>query len=274
MATTVTENLESREYTDGVSAMLSYTIHGTADESAAMADLQTTAPTIFQGLPRQSTRVEPLHVDTGNPAGSVWTGTARFSKVDPPPPPPETGDSSFSFDTGGGTQHITQALSTINSYAPAGQTAPDFKGAISVTQDNVEGVDITVPVYNFSETHYIDDATVTIGYRGTLFSLTGKVNDADFKGLNAGECLFLGAAGSKRGEDDWEITFRFAGLPNVTGLMVGDIGPISKKGWEYLWVRYEDQEDAAANSLVKRPVSAYVEQVYRLGSFGALGIGT
>ena len=32
-------------------------------------------------------------------------------------------------------------------------------------------------------------------------------------GLAAGECLFLGASGSKRGEDDWEIAFRFAASP-------------------------------------------------------------
>ncbi len=39
-----------------------------------------------------------------------------------------------------------------------GKTAPNFGGAIGVTQDNVEGVDIYVPVYNFSETHHIDPA--------------------------------------------------------------------------------------------------------------------
>lgn len=98
--------------------------------------------------------------------------------------------------------------------------------------------------------------------------------NGSFKGLAAGECLFLGAAGSKRGDEDWEITFRFAGSPNVTGLSVGPITGISKKGWEYLWVRYADVEDDNAKALVKRPVAAYVEQVYDAGNFGALGIGT
>jgi len=47
--------------------------------------------------------------------------------------------------------------------------------------------------------------------------------------------LFLGATGSERGEgpdDDWEITFRFAANPNQTGLSVGSISGISKKGWK------------------------------------------
>ena len=82
-------------------------------------------------------------------------------------------------------------------YAASG-TVPDFGGAIGVTHDNVEGVDITIPVYSFPETHFLDAAFVTPGYYGTLFNLTGKVNDASFKGLAAGECLFLGASGSIR----------------------------------------------------------------------------
>jgi hypothetical protein len=135
-------------------------------------------------------------------------------------------------------------------------------------------VDITVPVYNFTETHYLPDSQVTMGYRGDLFRLTGKVNNASFKGLDAGECLFLGASGSKRGSDDWEITFRFAASPNKTGLTIGDIINIDKKGWEYLWVRYADAEDPASNTLVKQPVAAYVEKVYEDGSFSSLGIGT
>jgi len=183
------------------------------------------------------------------------------------------GESSFAFDTGGGTQHITQSLATVGSYAASG-SPPNFGGAIGVTHDNVEGVDITVPVYNFSETHYLAASAVTLAYRGTLFNLTGKVNNSSFKGMAAGECLFLGASGAKRGSDDWEITYRFAASPNRSGISVGSIGGISKKGWEYLWVRYADEEDSGSNTLVKKPTAAYVERVYEEGNFAALGIGT
>jgi len=48
--------------------------------------------------------------------------------------------------------------------------------------------------------------------------------------------------------------------PDVTGLSVGNIVGIAKKGWEYLWVRYQDAEDAAAKALVKKPVAVYVER--------------
>ncbi len=170
------------------------------------------------------------------------------------------------------TQHITQSLQTIVKKAKPGETAPDFKQAIGVTTEEVEGVDITVPVYSFAETHYIANSLVTGAYKLTLFALTGKVNNATFKGFAAGEVLFLGASGSKRGDDEWEITFRFAASPNVTGMTVGDITGVDKKGWEYLWVRYTDAEDAKV--LVKQPAAVYVEKVYESGDFSGLGIGT
>src|SRR5690606_2762089 len=135
------------------------------------------------------------------------------------------------------------------------------------------GVDVTIPVYNFSETHYLATEAVTGAYKAALFQLTGRVNNASFKGFAAGEVLFLGASGSKRGKDDWEITFKFAASPNASGLVVGEITGITKKGWEYLWVRYADAEDTDAHVLVKKPVAAYVEQVYPYGNFAGLGIG-
>jgi len=254
---------------DNPSVELRYIVFGTSDDLAAKSELASGSPDTYDGLPRQTIQIDPL-------ANDIWEGTVRYGLTDQSPPP-QTGESSFAFDTGGGTQHITQSRGTVAAYAPAGETPPDFQGAIGVTDNGVEGVDVTVPVYQFSETHYLDDDLVTPAYKGTLFALTGRVNNGSFKGLAAGECLFLGAAGSKRGtdvDDDWEITFRFAGSPNVTGLNVGPITGISKKGWEYLWVRYADIEDEAAQRLVKRPIAAYVEQVYEYGNFAALGIGT
>ncbi|MGI6100389.1 MAG: hypothetical protein GX174_05065 [Lentisphaerae bacterium] len=270
MAIVCTEKIDSRQLTDTQSAELIYKITGTADEAAALAALKSTAPTVLHGLKRQPVTVEPVHIDTARPDTCLWTGTASYAPFEYSEPP-QTGESVFNFDTGGGTQHITQSLQTAGRYPGS---APDFKGAIGVTHDNVEGVDITVPVYTFSETHYLAASQVTNAYKMTLFNLTGKVNNGSFKGLAPGECLFLGASGSKRGADDWEITFRFAGSPNRTGLSVGPISGISKKGWEYLWVRYADAEDTASHTLVKQPVAAYVERVYDEGNFGSLGIGT
>ena len=249
---------------DGATSVLEYLIKGTDDDVAAKNALGTTAPETYDALKRKNWGVERI----GN---NWWRGTVRY--VHEEYILPETGESSFAFDTGGGTQHITQSLQTIAKYAPAGQTAPDFKGAVGVTHDNVEGVDITVPVYHFSETHYLPVATVTQAYKDKLRALTGKVNDTDFKGHSAGECLLLGVAGSQRGANDWEISFRFASSENKTDLTVGEITGIAKKGWEYMWVRYANAEDVTAKALIKKPVAVYIEKVYEEGDFSQLGIG-
>jgi hypothetical protein len=261
MPITIIEKFDSREATEGVenpTADLLYSIQGTEDDVAVRGLVESTVPAFYVGLPFQEYHIKPL----GN---GLWEASARYAKHDPK-------ESSFSFDTGGGTQHITQSLKTIGKHAPPGEVAPDFKQAIGVTTDSVEGADITVPVYNFTETHYIDSSLVTGAYKATLFFLTGRTNAGVFKGFQPGEVLFLGSSGSKRGKDDWEITYRFAASPNVTGLKIGDIVGIDKKGWEYLWVRYADAEDAKV--LVKQPIAVYVEKVYEEGDFSGLGVGT
>jgi hypothetical protein len=162
---------------DNPSVELRYIVFGTNDDLAAKSELATASPSAYDDLPRQSIQIEPL-------ANDIWEGSVRYGLTETNDPP-QTGESSFAFDTGGGSQHITQSRATINAYAPSGETAPNFQGAIGVTDNGVEGVDITVPVYHFSETHYLDDAVVTPAYKGTLFGLTGTVNNASFKGLAA-----------------------------------------------------------------------------------------
>lgn len=270
MPVTIEEKIESRQSTTGQNASvdLVYTVRGTDDDLVVKNTADTNSPSDYDGLEKQSIHIEPVGPE-------LWEATVRYGVPGGSnAPPPETGESSFSFDTGGGTQHITQSLQTVGGYAIPGVTAPDFQGAIGVSRDSVDGVDITVPVYQFSETHYIDDSAVTLAYRGTLFNLTGKVNAGAFKGLNPGECLFLGASGSKRGQGDWQITYRFAASPNRTNMTIGGITGIDKKGWEYIWVRYADVEDTTALVIVKKPVAVYVEKVYDDGDLSLLGIGT
>lgn len=269
MPVEVFEKFESRRSTKAnqasqSSAELGYIVRGTADDLAARTAAQAASPATYDALPRQTVQIEPI-------GPQLWDVTVRYSQN------ASTGtstpsESSFTFETGGGTQHITQSLQTVQRRPAPGTTAPDFGGAIGVTRDGVEGVDITVPVYQFSETHYLPAAAVTDAYKGKLFRLTGKTNSGGFRGLAPGECLFLGASGSKRGLGDWEITFRFAGSPNANNLKVGDLDGIEKKGWEYLWVMYVDDEDTTAKALVKTPAAVFIEKVYEEGNFSDLGI--
>jgi len=118
--------------------------------------------------------------------------------------------------------------------------------------------------------HIIADAKVTSAYKGRLVALTGNTNSATWGDFEIGEVLFLGASGSKRGKGDWEITFNFAASPNMTDLSVGDITGIAKKGWEYLWIEYDESDDQAAMHVVKRPFAVHVERVYPEDDFAKL----
>lgn len=268
MAITVHQKWRSPSGQEGENPSIDtlWIIRGTQDYFAARDALGTQTPDVLDGLVRQTFGATPLGWDS-------WNGTVRYGKHKKK----EAGDSRYTFDTRGGKQHITQSLETIGNYAPGGKTAPDFHGAIGVTQDEVEGTDIIVPTFAFQETHYFAPLLVSEAYKHQVYLLTGRVNSATFRGKARGEVLFEGAAGSRTGdglEDLWEITFHFQASPNVTDLPVGpNITVPSKEGWQYLWVRYQDVDDTSAHVLVRRPISAHVERLYYYGNFGVLGIG-
>lgn len=270
----ISENYQSRSFTVGSTQVRErvYDLSGTDDEEEVRQALVDTSPTIDSGLLRDSISAEPL----GN---GVWKGYVRYAGLD--------ADSEFTFDTSGATSKITQALGTVGNYAPIGQVPPNFYGAIGVTDDRVEGTEVPASKYEFTETHRFLRTQVDLEYRLVLYNMTGRWNHEPFRGFAAGEVMFLGAFGSIRGDDLWAITYKFACSPNAFNIPIGGVidGPYddpydelilvpAKLGWDYLWIRYADFEDADAATLVKRPTSAHVERVSYPGDFELLGIGT
>lgn len=275
MAVTCETKYKSLAITKGQSREQKYVIRGTADEAEALAILDTTAPLLVDTLARQSIEVEEEHVDETDADACIWTGTAQYGLPGAASQtPPSTGDSVFSFDTSGGTQHITVSRETVGAYG-TNASVSDYGKAIGWEKGSIQGTDITVPIYTWAETHYLANSIVTSGYRGALFTLTGRTNNASFKGMAAGECLFMGASGTKRSSgEDWEINFRFASSPNRSGITIGSIANIEKKGWEYMWVFYKEKKHGTLKEFVPVPQRVYVERVYEDGDFSILGIGT
>ena len=248
-----------------------YLVFGAEDESAALSAARGRVKTVA-GMALSSIEVvERINADT-------WKVKAVYeADEDGESPDSDTGDEDatvFAFDTGGGTMHLNQSIKTDGKHP---NDAPDFAGAIEVDNEgNVNGVDVTMPVLNFTETHTLSGTRVSTSYKKTLAALTGTVNRSGFRGFSSGEVLFLGASGTKRSKKasaPWEITFRFAVSPNKAGFKVGDIQVSRKYGWDYLWVRYADKVAENRKNMVKKPVAVYVEQVYPEGDFGNLGIG-
>lgn len=240
------------------------------DQEAVAAYVLANRPATLDDLPPQAPVIKKFGYKAWEVKIRYAEETAQSQQT--PTPPPAVGDRTYSFNTTGGTQHVTQSLATVGGYTlPGALTQPDFGRAINVTDDGVDGVDISVRQHVREMTIVVSDATMDAGLEDTLFELTACVNSGTFQGRAAGEVLFLGAAATKRvGDAFWTVTLYFALSRNKTGLEVGDITGISKGGWEVLWAAYEHVEDTAAKRLIRKPYSAYVERVYESASFAAL----
>lgn len=266
MSLTIEEKVGSRSGTvePGQSRVeLEYNVWGTNDDAEVHDLVQATHPSTYLGLAAQGYRLQ--HLGAGHWEVAVRFGTREVR---------EAGSSTFSFDIGGQSVTIKQSKSTASASKAAGVDGdvPDYKGAINVSRDGVEGVEIQVPVFEFAETHYLADEIVTSTYKRTLLRLTNTSNIAPFRGFEAGEVLFRGARGSQRGSDGvWEISFSFAASLNQTGLVIAGSLPFDKKGWHYLWVQYKDAQ--VGSNLVPQPKYMFVERIYDESDFGELGIG-
>ena len=185
------------------------------------------------------------------------------------------GETRIQASTTGGTARILVSLETVNKYAQPGETAPDFKNGINVTRDNeVKGVDKVVPACKFTVTTRLAQGTVTNAFFMTLEALTGTYNDAVWWGRPEGEVLFLGVDATAGSKSAPTLDFHFVRIPNITGLMIGQLGPITKLGHHYLWVLFEEKPEAGRKYMPAVPKAAYVERVYEPASFAALGLGT
>lgn len=195
----------------------------------------------------------------------------------------EVGEWSFSFDTTGGTVHITNSLETIRSYKRSGVSGsiPNTGGAIDVQPDEVKGIDKVIPALKFNVNYKHTSGTITPAYVRYLHSLTGLVNSTPFLGWPAGEVLFLGASGGDGTHTEMTIEYQFAMSKGVTNLSIGGLSwldsggssaTITKEGWNVIWISYEDTVDA--DNPVKKPKYVYVERVYDTVDLAtALGFG-
>lgn len=177
-----------------------------------------------------------------------------------------------SFDTTGGTTHITEALDE-DRYG----NGPAMQKAIRVNGDSVEGCDIVVPTFEWSEDYEIPGGNLKQDYVTAVADLTGKTNNAAFRGFGTGDVLFLGCTGSQKYNPNQalyseasvvQLSYRFAYKPRRNGFTVGNVFVFTKGGWEYMWVQYED--DVRDNTHLKKATGVYINKVYEEGDFKTL----
>lgn len=277
MTTVISETPKSRDQTKNYgennadAAEFLYTVFGTDDDAEVRALVEATVTEEYGFLVLHSYRATPR-------GAGQWDVRVVYGEA------PAT---TLSFDTGGGNIHLQYSKETIESWAvsPDGTDAapPDFGQAIGATKDNVEGVDVVSPALNFTLTKSFKKTNMPPDYGTTVFTLTGKTNSKRYRlavdGLEftfeVGELLCLGGTGAPKG-DYWEFSFKFSAMRNTTaadqlriggaagsgGIPTGPDNWITKKGWEYLWVRFDERPDTTALRIVIKPQAVYVERVY------------
>ena len=245
----------------GSTRTLTFHVLDTESEEEANQCAKDNLPAFFRYWPFRGYRLEFQ-------GGDVWRGEAEYGYGG-------TGATKVTFSTRGGTRHITQSLLT-EAYSADGD-APDFQGAIGVNGDTVEGVDVISPVLHFTEEHLVPlTRLLEPTFINTLVGLTGRTNTEPFRGFQAGEVLFYGAEGGYEvpivpdpdPDLKYPVTYEFAASPNKEDVQIGDIGPITKRGFAHVWVRYKESADGKA--LLKVPAYVYVETVYDEGDLNDL----
>lgn len=252
------EGVENIANPSATSATRVFAVTGIHDELIVRQYIESNLPSIYLELNLSDYHPRPL----GN---GLWNVTATYGAQQLT----NLGDVATSFDTTGGTRHITQSLATVGAYGN-GALVTDFMGAINVDSSGVKGCDIPGPgTFKFSISKkwpvaFFDQTQIV-----ALAAMTFRTNTDLFYGFAPGTLLFLGASGSQQGVKSWDVTYQFAFSENVTNLTVGGITGINKKGWEYLWFVYRKFE--VNSHVVQRPWRGYVERVCETASFSTLG---
>lgn len=266
----------------GTSRELTYLAVGYATGELAGAAVESLVPRVYglHGLPLAS--IDPEEVADGiYEVRCLWSWEPREPRPEGQQAPGEEPEQLFSFNTAGGTTKKYQSRHPTIRYGARINgdltTAPDFGGAIGVTRDSIEGVDVVVPQLEFQLKRTFQPGWLTFSRLKLLHDLTGTVNQLTFGEFAPGEVLFLGADGQQKSRTQpVTATFHFRSSSNSGEQQFGSgsntVTIAGKKGWEYLWFLYEDAVDDAANYLVRRLRAAYIEKVYEERDWSGLGV--
>ncbi|MEI8018002.1 MAG: hypothetical protein WCH39_07355 [Schlesneria sp.] len=235
------------------------TVVGTDDFDSAIAAAKSFIPPRLGPLYLQNIKLSPI-------TPTNWDGSAIYAAPKP------TDQPTYSIEIGVGSAHFTQSLQTVGAYAAPGVPAtkiPNFKGAIGVTKDGVEGCDVNVPSLTWTEHQLLPSSQITKAYILTIFNLSARMNSSQWRIFAPGEALFMGATlQQSQDRDGWTGDFRWIGSPNAENIPVGNITVTAKLGHDYLWARYQD---AVSNgNAVKIPKFVFVERVYTFGDMSTL----
>lgn len=231
-----------------------YYVTGSDDTDAMRAAVLAVAPTDIGYK-----QLDTVEYDFDDDGGG-WIFTVNYTYKQP--------ESSlrWSFDGTGGTIRVSHSQSTTK--YPS--VSPNFNHAIGVGGGQVEGTDIVIPALKITGRYRWPAGAFALSDAATLADMAGTMNSDLFGPFAAGSALFLGATGEIVEGIPTDVDYHFAISKNASGLSIGSISGIAKKGHDFLWILWE--EDVNENKLVKKPLAVYVERVYTETAFSSFGI--
>lgn len=217
--------------------------------------------------------------------GGIWDVVLDYSL-----PKFESADSSaegpvVTYNGGVSTTKVYSTISNQTRYTRDGETAPDVRNNINVTQDGTQGVDILTPIADFTVEKTHEAGTFTTAILRDLYLMQCTTNDGLWKNWQRGEVLFESFSVSIRGDRKEVSRAKFLVSPNDSEITVdanGDsnsdegITPIEKYGWQYLWsMSLEKPVDSSSTGQGvhrKRVLGVYVGDVYYETDFDNLNL--
>jgi hypothetical protein len=266
------------------SGTLLYYARGSNSESEVRFAAYGAIAAASNGAPLSDVQVDAIMVDDTDPAKSMWMIRASYSSEDkrqtPAPGQCSTKAPIYRFHVSGGTQHIEKSIEVVGRYGINGDTPPDPQLVIGGGLTRPAGCDINATVITMSIVRYWEPATVDQDYRRKMTRMAWHTNNADFGGFHIGEVLFAGCnleqhgdAGVWEGSYDFWLSLNIAKLElggNITGASLpgGGYAPVTKKGWEYLDIRYRRRVvgSGAFQQVTSVPFAAYTHRVYDLAT--------
>jgi len=226
---------------------------------------------------------------TGNGEHGILTVT--YKTPEETKKPEGIGDTRVEYDTSATTENVKTALGPgPGLYGPYHwpEESDVVGNLIGVDKDGVNGVDVYRPTFTYIETHYYEDFSLA----DPLFEYGSSVNDRDWKGMEMGTLLFLGARVQQLKAHKWQATYHFIGrqmavIPVPESLLPAPPGAsetppypypwydaehIQPWPWDYLWYEYEEVPDATRG--IPRIKAFHVAEVYPYKNFSGIGIGS
>lgn len=256
------------------SAEIKYYVIDPTSKSAAIEAVFDAAPSTYGGLPFSGVRFDGYDGD-GNieltaeyEATSSGGGGGGYD---------ETDAAIESFECGGGTKHVTTAISQRRVYGGNDDDANKLIGWNGKTgsECDVAGVDVPTAAPRQTYTKVMRTSAVTDAtYKRKVAGLVGKVNSGTFKGWSAGELMFENMSYStpSKGQTKVTVTFNFRVSPNESNANVAGQSIGQKKGFEYAWVRHKNTKDENTGKPKTEVESIYVSQVCEEADFSELGL--